>query len=299
MSLTLERFTLDLLAERTGGHLALFATYRIEDEYLQGGQRRTSGAPIRELAGEWICGRGPFGYWEWEIQPLYRADDGPLMAASIGTYDRPTGLLRHSTSRGLTHMDTMDLARFAHLFGVVLIAAAQGIEWTALRLIRRAKTSEDLRRFASVGKGLEIAFPVSVLLILISGIYIVERYDAWGRAWVVATLAAFILMSVLGGAIASRRLKAIEKAAESSEPGPISPSLAAKTADPLLWTTELVLASLIVAIVLLKVVKPEAAGAVAIVALSVLVAFAWALVSLRVQAPAVVESATLETTGTT
>jgi hypothetical protein len=196
-------------------------------------------------------------------------------------------------------LEAMDLAWFAHLFGVLLLAAGTGIEWTSVRLIRRAKTTEDLRRFASMGKGLEILFPVSVVLILASGVYIVEKYDAWGRDWVIATLVAFVAMSLIGGAVASRRLKAIEKAAESVGPGSLPPKLAAQTIDPVLWTTEFVLAGLFVAIVILKVVKPELEASLGIIAAAVVVAIASGLVSSRAQVAGPAEPVKLETTGTT
>lgn len=161
------------------------------------------------------------------------------------------------------------IALFAHVTGTLVMFMAIGVEVLCLHRLRSGTTTDQLRPWASLIRTIEKPFPLSAAAILLSGLYMVLTAWGWSAGWVALSLAAFVFMSVVGGAVNSRRLEAIATTAESTASGPIPPDLARRIQDPVLLTSIYALAALGFGIVFLKAAKPDLLGAVAVLAVAV------------------------------
>jgi len=162
------------------------------------------------------------------------------------------------------------LALFAHIVGVLALFIAIGIEWMYLRLIRGADTVERLQTWGALSKGLDKLFPLSTVVIIGSGLYLVQKYWGWDAAWIKLGFGALVIMSIVGPAVNTRRFHAIGLAVASTPHGPIPPALARQVHDTVLLTSVQTLAALAVGVVYLHIMKPNLTES--LVALAVAVA---------------------------
>lgn len=150
------------------------------------------------------------------------------------------------------------IAKLVHIVGALGFFMALGLELSSLWHARHAATSEQVQERLHISRSAQRLGPLSMLLILISGIYMMAT--VWGGvAWVIIALGALILMVVLGLAMTAPRRTAIERAL-STEKGPVSSSLHDLLHDSRLWLSIRLRASIALGIVILMTVKPDLVG---------------------------------------
>jgi ABC-type multidrug transport system fused ATPase/permease subunit len=88
------------------------------------------------------------------------------------------------------------LVLFLHIIGAAGLFLGLGIEGVTLKFLSRASTTEQVLGLGPSFKLLRITFSVSALLLLLPGIYMVERGWGWS-GWVIVGL---IMLVVLSGA---------------------------------------------------------------------------------------------------
>ena len=88
------------------------------------------------------------------------------------------------------------LVLFLHIIGAAGLFLGLGIEGVTLKFLSRASTTEQVLGLGPSFKLLRITFSVSALLLLLPGIYMVERVWGW-TGWVIVGL---IMLVVLSGA---------------------------------------------------------------------------------------------------
>lgn len=111
---------------------------------------------------------------------------------------------------------------------------AIGIEMMALICMRRARTVAQLCDWTTATHAMDAVHPVSALLILVPGLYMMLTVWGWGMAWTDVALVLTLTLSALGPAISGRRLTAIYKAARTAPDGPLPASLVRQVHDPVL-----------------------------------------------------------------
>ena len=111
--------------------------------------------------------------------------------------------------------------------------------------------------------------PIASLLILAAGIYLVEVAWEWQTPWILVSLAALVVMGVLGGAVGARRLAAIEKATVEETAGSMPPALQRQIADPVLLAAVQTASMLGLGVVFLMTTKPDLIGALITVAVAI------------------------------
>ncbi|MGH2410037.1 MAG: DUF2269 family protein [Chloroflexota bacterium] len=172
-------------------------------------------------------------------------------------------------------MTAYHVALYAHILGVLGLFIALGLEWTSMVRMRRARTVEQVREWASLHTMLEKIFPLTAVVIVLAGLYMVNDVWGWSTAWINLSLAGLAVMGGLGPLVNGRRLGAIQAAAEAAPAGPVPAALTRQIQDPILWSTVKMLAVLALGVVYLMAAKPEAGESVAAIAVALLVGWIW------------------------
>jgi hypothetical protein len=134
------------------------------------------------------------------------------------------------------------------------------------------------------------------VLILAVGIYL-EVWPGSGthrcNPWILVSLAALVVMGVLGSAVSARRLAAIEKAVVEETGGALPPALQRQIADPGLLIAVQSAGMLGLGIVFLMTARPDLIGSL----MTVAVAIVLGIVSVQFWRPAEAKALAQETAG--
>ena len=166
-------------------------------------------------------------------------------------------------------MSAYSIALFLHLVGVLGLFAGIGLEQTGLRQLRNAPSLAPVREWVTLLRGLRRIDGPAGLTVLVSGGYL-ATHGGGHHAWVAAGIIGMVLMAVLGVVVGRPRFLAIAKAVPATD-GPVSPSMRARLADPVLRATAATRLALALGIVCDMVVKPEAPGAVVAIVVAVVI----------------------------
>ena len=161
-------------------------------------------------------------------------------------------------------MPAYQIALFLHILGALSYFIAIGVFYTAVLGVRRAKTVGLLQTWTGAAAGVSrIVFPISILVILVAGIYMLVT--VWGdRApWAGVALIAFIILAIGATLIQGRRIVALGRsAAAEPESAPVTGALWAEAHDAVTWVSVNASAAFAIGIVYLMTLKPDALGSV-------------------------------------
>jgi hypothetical protein len=184
-------------------------------------------------------------------------------------------------------MTSDTFALFLHIIGVVGLFIALSLELICLIGMRRARVVMQVQEWAGLRGLLAIVFPISAVLILVSGLYLVHDVLAGqSQGWTDVALIVLILLGVAGGVLSGPRMRAIGVAAQAAPAGPVSGSLSLLILDPIMWTTVQVSGTLAIGVVYLMTIKPETGGSWLTILVAAVVGLAASLPVWRVR-PAV------------
>jgi hypothetical protein len=121
-------------------------------------------------------------------------------------------------------LNAYTLALFAHVSGAIGYFIAIGVWLLGLAALWRAARVEQVRTLADLLGELGPLFGISVLILLVSGLYM--AFTTWGFeiGWIYVALVSLVLIARL---------------AHAAPDGPLSQKLAQRTHDPVLATTVL------------------------------------------------------------
>ena len=148
-----------------------------------------------------------------------------------------------------------DLALFLHIVGVLGLFAALAIEGIALRGIRGSLTGDEARTWLGLLRPLRVVGPISLLLILIPGLYLAATIDT-GGGWIAAGLIGFLTIGALGGAVTGRRMAVIGPILGRAQ-GPLEGPASLASHDAALVASYAIRLALALGIVWLMTVKPD------------------------------------------
>jgi len=172
-------------------------------------------------------------------------------------------------------MNYYSIALFLHVVGALGFFIALGLEWTRLRQIRSATTSEQVRESMLIYKSVRRFGMASMLTILIFGFYL--SAVAWGSvAWINVALGSLVLIIALTVVLTRPRITAMERALPT-EKGPLSPTLRQLANHPLLWVSIQTRAAIALGIVFLMTVKPGLGGSLLTIGIAAVVGLALSL----------------------
>lgn len=170
-------------------------------------------------------------------------------------------------------MNLYNTVLFLHILGAMGMFAAAGLEWTGLRPLRRATTSEGVRTWLRVLRPASRLGPISMTALLLTGLYMTAALRT-RMAWVMASMVGLIVLGALAGGLSGRRIKAIHRRLAASEPGALSPELQRLVRHPALWISLQVRTGLFLGIVFLMTTKPAMAASLLVLAVAVALALA-------------------------
>ncbi len=172
-------------------------------------------------------------------------------------------------------MNDYSIALFVHIVGALGLFVALGLEWTGLWQIRSTTTTEQVRVWMRTSKSVRRLGIASMLVILISGFYMMAT--VWGGvAWIFVSLGALVLVIVLTLTLTGPRMAAIGQAL-TTELGPVSRTLQNLVNHPLLWISIQTRVAIALGIVFLKTAKPDLGGSLLTIGVVIVLGLASAL----------------------
>lgn len=157
-------------------------------------------------------------------------------------------------------MNLYSIALFLHVIGAIGYFVGMGIWLFGLASIRRAQRVEHVRALTSLVGRSGPLFGISVLLILVAGLYM--ALTAWGlqTGWIAVALISLILIAPLATALIEPRRRAMDRLAREAPDGALPQALRQRTHDPVLATTLQTITALLLGIVFLMTNKPSLTG---------------------------------------
>jgi hypothetical protein len=174
-------------------------------------------------------------------------------------------------------MNSYTLVLFVHIASDITLFTAIGAQVLTLHLLQQAGSVAQARILLGMMPLTNRIGVGGALLTIGSGIYL--AVSVWGLpGWIQVTLASLILfLPPLVAGIIEPRLHALIKMVHGVPEGPLPPSLHTQIRDPLLRTALSVDLGVVLGIVFLMTTKPPLPGAIATMAVALLLAFATAL----------------------
>jgi hypothetical protein len=99
---------------------------------------------------------------------------------------------------------------FAHITGVLAMFACLSLEVLSLSRLRRASTLSEVQLWIEPVPRLSRIALGSLLVILLTGVFLTIQMSGFGLAWLKVTVAAFLLMVPLGAA-SGRRIRNVQR----------------------------------------------------------------------------------------
>ena len=174
---------------------------------------------------------------------------------------------------------------FFHILGTVIMFVAVGITLTAMIAMLHAKKTETLRDWSSLAVKMDGLLPASVIVIILPALYLVFSTWGWNIAWINISLAALVVMSIMGPAINLRRLKVVLTAANTETEISPSSNLLKKVQDRTLWNSVIIMTMLAIAIVFLMTVKLALVGSLIVLAIAIIFGFIVSNIILKSASP--------------
>jgi hypothetical protein len=132
-------------------------------------------------------------------------------------------------------MTAYEVALFAHLLGVVTLFAAIALVETAGARLRRAASVEHVRLWVDLTRSAAPLFPVALVTVLGSGLFMTADSWTFTTPWVVVATATVVVLGGIGGGVQGLRLAGIGRTAAAAQDGPVPQHLAELIAAPALW----------------------------------------------------------------
>lgn len=107
---------------------------------------------------------------------------------------------------------------FFHVGSALVLAAALGVDWMLLVRLRKASSACDAQSWLGMWAAVPWAASLSLLVLLLTGGYMVGRFGQWSLAWPKAALVTLVLIGAVGG-ISSKRMRAARRACGAEPPG--------------------------------------------------------------------------------
>jgi hypothetical protein len=172
-------------------------------------------------------------------------------------------------------MNGYSIALFLHIVGAMGVFVALGLEWTGLWQIRSAMAPQQVGGWMGILKSVRKFGFVSMLTAVISGFYMMAT--VWGgAAWGVVSLGALVLLIVLSVVLTGPRMVAIGQALASGK-GALPTTFYSLANHPLLWISIQTRVAIALAIVFLKIAKPDLGGSLLTIGIAIVLGFASAL----------------------
>ncbi len=144
---------------------------------------------------------------------------------------------------------------FLHITGAIGIFIGMGLEWLLIHNLQKVNTNSEALMWTGMFKVLSPTFSVSGVLILASGFYMAA--EIWGmNPWVISGFVLYIVLSILGGVMGGKRIKAI--AAElKHDQEKLSDNMITKIKSPFIYKSLKFRSMIALSIIFMMTIKPD------------------------------------------
>lgn len=177
-------------------------------------------------------------------------------------------------------MRTYDVVLFLHILAAVVGFGVAAVLHTSLFRLRAATELRQVRDHMPVLRRAEPLFPISAVLLLGLGAYLLHLSGgefSWSDGWVRVAVVALVVVEAVGGAVIGRASKQLQAAVAAAPEGPVDPSLRAMLSDRALWLGSHFNTAVIASVILLMTAKPSGLASVVIVLVGAVVGVASAV----------------------
>jgi ABC-type bacteriocin/lantibiotic exporter with double-glycine peptidase domain len=178
-------------------------------------------------------------------------------------------------------MSIYNIALFLHVSGAIGYFVGMGTWLFGFAAMRRAQRVEQVRALTNLTGRLGPLFGISVLLILVTGLYMAITAWAFSTGWIPVALVSLILIAPLGTALMEPRRRAIARLAQEASDGPLPQELEQRIHDPILGTALQTVTILLLGIVFLMTNKPELTLSLIVMAVALVLGLASGLLFSR------------------
>ena len=154
------------------------------------------------------------------------------------------------------------IALFIHICGLLVAIAAIGVIALAMLRVRAARTGADALPWLEIDKMVARAFPLAILMLFLSGAYMVHKAWSWDTGWIDVGIGGLVFLGVIGDRVQGGRARFIAKTL-AARPGPVDETTAALLRDRVWWTAAMVNPALAIGVVYAMVSKLSLGGAIA------------------------------------
>jgi hypothetical protein len=158
-------------------------------------------------------------------------------------------------------LDAYRIVLFLHLCALLAAIGAGSVAHLAQARMACSSTPAEARSWARLFKRLARVFPLSLLALLLTGVYLVHDRWTWSIGWVEASLVGVALLLANGRGVVGRRLQAVGRAPDAE--------IVALARDPVIHAAAWANTGLAVSIVFVMVDKPGLAGALCAIAVGI------------------------------
>jgi hypothetical protein len=169
----------------------------------------------------------------------------------------------------------------AHVCGVLGLYVAIGLEVTAMYRLRNAEIVAQVHDWLSVLALPEKVFPVSAVLILVSGVTMTWTMWGWTQPWIDSSLVVLVSLGGLAPMVTGRRVTAIRRAVARTPDGQLPGAVRTLLVDPVLLGYALVPGWMGLGVVGLMVLKPGWAESALVLSVALAMSLASGQLALR------------------
>jgi len=176
-------------------------------------------------------------------------------------------------------MNIYSIALFLHIVGALGVSVALGLEWIGLAQIQKAIEPEEIWAILGVVKSTNRLGFISMLITVLTGIYMVLKVWGW-VPWILVVLGALVLAIVLSRAVTGPRMAAVEQVLPT-EKRPVSQTFHNLVTHPFLWISIQTRVAIVLGIIFLKIATPDLGGSLLTIGVAIVLGIASALPMVR------------------
>lgn len=173
-------------------------------------------------------------------------------------------------------MDLYHITLFLHIGALLAAFGASALGHYSEVRMTAARTTGDLRQWGAVAGSVEKVFPVALLILVVTGAYMVSSAWTWSEGWIDVALVGVVLLFVSGGFLGSRG-KALGRALQGDPRDPVSPAAARMVRDPVTRSVSFGNTGMAIGIVFIMVTKPDLLGSIVSLVVAIILGMALAI----------------------
>lgn len=182
------------------------------------------------------------------------------------------------------HVTLGGFVLFLHIFVAIAAFMMAGVLHAALQAVARAGEVRELRFWGVLVHRLDPLFPLTALLLLGLGAWLIHLSGGefrWSDSWVITAVVSLVVIEGLAGARLAPKAKALVREIEHAEDGPVPDDVRRLAADPSIWHIAHIATFGFAGVVFLMAAKPSGAWPIVIVVAGALIGVAISAAQLR------------------